>query len=192
MRRRLRKFLPIVLTALVVQTLAPIAVCRATSIAASDPLHAALICQDNAARTRNPAGQTGGQAALDRACSLCCSVDAGSSLDTPHTAVAMPYRLPGRLPGAGAGSAVDFLTERYTRTVGAAAAAPIGALQPAGDSTGASRMTTMLGCRASSSASMLAFCGTLTKAQTADQQLPPATVQAQSQHRARFRARPLC
>jgi hypothetical protein len=45
MRRRLRKFLPIVLLALTVQILAPIAACWAPSIAGSDPLHAAIICQ---------------------------------------------------------------------------------------------------------------------------------------------------
>ena len=49
MRRRLQKFLPIVLIALVVQILAPIAACWATGMAASDPLQAAFICHDNAA-----------------------------------------------------------------------------------------------------------------------------------------------
>ena len=53
MRRRLRNFLPIVLIALMVQILAPIAACWAASIAASDPLHAAIICQD-AASTDGP------------------------------------------------------------------------------------------------------------------------------------------
>ena len=38
MRRRLRKFLPIVLIAVMVQILAPVAACWAASIAASDPL----------------------------------------------------------------------------------------------------------------------------------------------------------
>jgi hypothetical protein len=53
MRRRLRKFLPIVMLAVAVQILAPIAACWAASIAASDPLGSALgsafICHDNAA-----------------------------------------------------------------------------------------------------------------------------------------------
>ena len=52
MRRRLRKFLPIVLIAVMVQILAPIAACWAASIAASDPLHAAVICHDNSASTQ--------------------------------------------------------------------------------------------------------------------------------------------
>ena len=47
MRRRLRKFLPIVLVALVVQILAPIAACWAASIATSDPLLGAAICHDD-------------------------------------------------------------------------------------------------------------------------------------------------
>ena len=49
MRRRLRKFLPVVLIALAVQIFAPIAACWAASIVASDPLGAAAICHDNAA-----------------------------------------------------------------------------------------------------------------------------------------------
>ena len=48
MRRRLKNFLPIVLIALVVQIFAPIGACWAASIAASDPLAAAVICHGNA------------------------------------------------------------------------------------------------------------------------------------------------
>ena len=54
MRRRLRKFFPIVLIALTVQIFAPIGACWAASIAASDPLHAAIICHgDTAIRCDN-------------------------------------------------------------------------------------------------------------------------------------------
>ncbi len=42
MRRRLRKFFPIVLIALTVQIFAPIGACWAASIAASDPAQAAI------------------------------------------------------------------------------------------------------------------------------------------------------
>jgi hypothetical protein len=94
MRRRLRKFLPIVLVALAVQILAPIAACWAAVIAVSDPLHAAVICHDDSAQTGNPTDQTGGLGAHDAACSLCCAVHAGTSLEAPLTAVAMPYRQP--------------------------------------------------------------------------------------------------
>jgi Protein of unknown function (DUF2946) len=92
MRRRLRKFLPIVLIALAVQILAPIAACWAAVIAVSDPLHAAVICHDDAAQTGNPVDQTGGPRAHDGACSLCCAVHAGASLDAPQTAAAIPSR----------------------------------------------------------------------------------------------------
>jgi hypothetical protein len=94
MRRRLRKFLPIVLVALAVQILAPIAACWAAVVAVSDPLHAAVICHDDGTQAGNSADQTGGHRAHDGACSLCCAVHAGASLDAPQTAVAVPYRQP--------------------------------------------------------------------------------------------------
>ena len=90
MRRRLRKFLPIVLMALAVQILAPIAACWAAGIVASDPLAAATICHDASNQADQP-GQTG-QHAHDSTCALCCLAHAGTSLDTPKTAVATPYR----------------------------------------------------------------------------------------------------
>ena len=57
MRRRVGKFLPIVLIALMVQIFAPIGATWAASIAASDPLHAAVICHGNAARSSRSNGQ---------------------------------------------------------------------------------------------------------------------------------------
>jgi hypothetical protein len=97
MHRRLRKFLPIVLIALTVQILAPIGACWAASIAAADPLQAAVICHGDAASTPGQADQTGQPRAHDGACSLCCVVHAGASVDTPQTVVAAPYRLPERV-----------------------------------------------------------------------------------------------
>jgi hypothetical protein len=92
MRRRLRKFLPIVMLALVVQILAPIGACWAASIAASDPLSAAVICHGAAAgQADNQSDQTGHRA-HDGACSLCCLAHVGASLDTPNTIVAISYR----------------------------------------------------------------------------------------------------
>jgi hypothetical protein len=94
MRRRLRKFLPIVLIALAVQILAPIAACWAAGVAASDPLAAAVICHDASGQAGNPANQPGsaGHGAHDGACALCCLAHAGTSLDTPTTTVAEPHR----------------------------------------------------------------------------------------------------
>jgi Protein of unknown function (DUF2946) len=95
MRRRLRKLFPIVLIALTVQILAPIAACFAASVAASDPLHAAVICHDGAStpgRTDNPADQTGQPRAHDSCCSACSVAHAGAPVDPPQTAVATPYR----------------------------------------------------------------------------------------------------
>ncbi len=96
MRRRLRKFLPIVLIALMVQIFAPIGACWAASIAASDPLAAATICRDGAAATAGQAdsstGQTGGHHMHDGACCMACGSHAPASIDTPHTAIAVPYR----------------------------------------------------------------------------------------------------
>ena len=96
MRRRLRKFLPIVLIALAVQIFTPIAACWAVSIAASDPLHAATICHDNAASTSGD--QTGGQPrAHDGCCSMCSVAHTAAPLGTPQTAVTAPYRYSARV-----------------------------------------------------------------------------------------------
>lgn len=91
MRRRLWKFLPIVLFALAVQVLAPIAACWAAGIAASDPLHAAPICSGAAASATDQADQTG-QGAHNGACAMCCLAHASASLATPEAAFATPLR----------------------------------------------------------------------------------------------------
>jgi hypothetical protein len=84
MRRRLRKFLPIVLIALVVQIFAP--------IATSDPLHAASICSGLAASTTGQADQTGQHRAYDGCCSVCTVFHTGVSPGTPQARVGTPYR----------------------------------------------------------------------------------------------------
>jgi hypothetical protein len=94
MRRRLRKFLPIVLIALTVQIFAPIAACWAASIAASDPLQAAAICHDNAASTSGQTDQGGQPRAHDGCCSICSVAHAGTVVATPQLAVAAPYAPP--------------------------------------------------------------------------------------------------
>jgi hypothetical protein len=97
MRRRLRKFLPIVMLALAVQILAPIAACWAAGIATSDPLAAlgaAAICHDAAGAAGNQADQPDqtGHHAHDGACAMCCLAHAGASLDTPNIIIAVPHR----------------------------------------------------------------------------------------------------
>ena len=92
MRRRLWKFLPIVLMALVVQILAPIGACWAASIAASDPLHAAPICSGGAALGVDQTGQTGEHRAHHGTCAMCCLAHAAASLVTPEAAFAAPLR----------------------------------------------------------------------------------------------------
>jgi hypothetical protein len=100
MRRRLRNFLPVVLIALAVQILAPIGACWAASIAASDPLQAAAICHDGAAtqdQGNNQTDQTGQPRAHDGCCSVCSAADAGGLVETPQTAVSVPYLQPERV-----------------------------------------------------------------------------------------------
>jgi hypothetical protein len=96
MRRRLWKFLPIVLMALTVQIFAPIGACWAAVIAASDPLHNAAICS-GAAATEGQANQTGDHRAHHGSCSSCCVAQAAASLDAPSIAVAIPYRQSARV-----------------------------------------------------------------------------------------------
>jgi hypothetical protein len=92
MRRRLEKYLPIVLIALMVQILAPIGACWAAAIAASDPL-AAEICHTDLGQGSGNGDQGGQHRAHDGACAICCAVQASPALDTPQaTAVAAPHR----------------------------------------------------------------------------------------------------
>ena len=91
MRRRLRKFLPIVLIAMTMQIFAPIAACWAASIAASDPLHVAAICHDNAASASGQTDHGGQPRAHDGCCSICSLAHAGVPLATAPLAVVTPY-----------------------------------------------------------------------------------------------------
>jgi hypothetical protein len=97
MRRRLRKFLPIVLMALTVQIFAPIGACWAASIAASDPLHAAPICSGGAAAVAGQADQPSEHRAHNGSCSVCCVAQAATPSDTPQATVATPYRQSSRV-----------------------------------------------------------------------------------------------
>jgi hypothetical protein len=97
MRRQLQKFLPIVLIALAVQILAPIAASWAAAIASSDPLQAAEICHslpDGSGQT----DQGGDHHDHDGACLICCAVHASAAVDTPRdAALSVPYRLTTRV-----------------------------------------------------------------------------------------------
>jgi Protein of unknown function (DUF2946) len=93
MRRRLGKFLPIVLIALMVQIFAPIGATWAVTIAASDPLHTVPICSGGG----SPTGQTdqsGQHRAHEGCCSVCSVLHTGAPVDAPQTAVPVPYRQP--------------------------------------------------------------------------------------------------
>lgn len=92
MRARLQKFLPLVLLALAMQVLAPIAACWATGLAIADPLSAGIIC--HAASERGGLNdQTGAPIAHAGACALCCLAQANASLDSPSPAAfSIPIR----------------------------------------------------------------------------------------------------
>jgi hypothetical protein len=93
MRIRLKNFLPIVLVVLAVQIFAPIGACWAASIAASDPLAAAVICHGNAASTSGQSDQTGHRA-HDGCCSVCRVLQTGAPLDVPQIAEAISVDRP--------------------------------------------------------------------------------------------------
>jgi Protein of unknown function (DUF2946) len=92
MRRRVRKYLPIVLVALLVQIFAPIGATWAASVAASDPLHAAMICSGDMASTTGQTDQSGQPRAHEGCCSFCNVVHGGAPVDTPQTMVTTSYR----------------------------------------------------------------------------------------------------
>lgn len=93
MRRQFQKFLPIVLIALAVQILAPIAASWAAAAIASDPLQAAEICHSLPGDSSGQTNQGTDQHAHDGACLICCAVQAAASVDTPQQApLPVPYR----------------------------------------------------------------------------------------------------
>ncbi|MGA7806155.1 DUF2946 family protein [Bradyrhizobium sp.] len=92
MRRRLHRFLPVILTALIIQILAPIAASWVTFAAASDPLGTNIICHGSP--DSSPGQSDQGRGALhDGACFACCALHAITSIDPPPVATfANPYR----------------------------------------------------------------------------------------------------
>ena len=97
MRRHLRKLLPIVLLALMVQIIAPIAACWAASIAASDPVSAATICHDDRASNAGQDDQSGQPRSHDGCCSVCSVAHTGAPVGTPQSALTKPYLDPGQV-----------------------------------------------------------------------------------------------
>lgn len=88
MRQRLRKFLPIVLIALAVQLVAPIAACWAAAIAAADPLSSLEICHSDPTA---PPGSSDPHP-QDGSCSICCLAQSQVSFDTPQpVAFSIPH-----------------------------------------------------------------------------------------------------
>ena len=93
MRRRLGKFLPIVLIALMVQIFAPIGATWAVSIAASDPLHTVPICSGGGSAT-GQTDQSGQHRAHEGCCSVCSVLHTGAPVDAPQAAIPSLYRQP--------------------------------------------------------------------------------------------------
>lgn len=84
MRRRLGRFLPIVMLALMVQIFAPIVACRAATLAAADPLAAALICSGGG--KSGQADQNGGHH-RGGCCAVCCMAQTAAPVDQPDPVV---------------------------------------------------------------------------------------------------------
>src|ERR1700752_1070180 len=91
MRRRLKNFLPIVLIALAVQIVAPIAACWGAGIAASDPLRAAGICQGKGGAGGSQDDQSGARGAKRACCALCGVLHTGAPADPPQTAILFTF-----------------------------------------------------------------------------------------------------
>lgn len=86
MQRRLGRFLPIVLLAMLVQILAPIGASLAFAAAASDPLHLAGICS-SVSDAAGDAGQTDPHQAAHACCTLCCLAQAAPPAPDPQASV---------------------------------------------------------------------------------------------------------
>ncbi|MEZ2142132.1 DUF2946 domain-containing protein [Bradyrhizobium sp. DN5] len=120
MRARLQKFLPLVLLALAMQVLAPIAACLAAGQAVADPLSAGVICHSGGEQG-GLNDQTGDPTAHAGSCALCCLGQAGASLDSPpQVALAAPVRFAERVVWCGA----DASTVSVHRGSSAQARAP--------------------------------------------------------------------
>jgi len=84
MRRRLGRFLPIVMLAMLVQIFAPIAACWAVSYAASDPL-AGAICSHATDASSSQDGQTDPQQSHGGCCTLCSAAHTATPTADPQS-----------------------------------------------------------------------------------------------------------
>ncbi len=85
MQRRLGRFLPIVMLAMLVQFLAPISTSWAFGFAASDPLHLAGICS-SAADSGSTSGDTDQHQITTSCCKLCCVAQSATPPNDPQAA----------------------------------------------------------------------------------------------------------
>jgi hypothetical protein len=84
MRRRLERFIPIVLLAVLVQLLAPIAALRVVAYASSDPLYLTSICSSQTSSSDQQTPSNTQHSHLD-CCAFCPSSHAGgAAFDAPQ------------------------------------------------------------------------------------------------------------
>lgn len=84
MRRRLEIFIPILLLAVLVQLLAPIAAFRVVAYAATDPLYMASICTDMASASDTQTAPTKTQHSHGDCCAFCGAGHGGAvAVDPP-------------------------------------------------------------------------------------------------------------
>src|ERR1700722_7534078 len=87
MRRRLERFIPIVLLVVLVQLLAPIAAFRVVAFASSDPLYPASICSDMAA---SPDEQNAPSAHAHGECCSICAIGHGGGIAVEPPSTVFP------------------------------------------------------------------------------------------------------
>src|SRR5438477_11930395 len=93
MRRRLQRYLPVVLFALLVQIVAPVAACWAAAAALSDPVGAAEICHSDPAVRSAQGDQDPDHGQHGGTCWICFAAQTSASFDAPRLLVfAVPYR----------------------------------------------------------------------------------------------------
>ena len=93
MRARLQKFLPIVLIALAMQVLAPIAACWAAGLAVADPLQNTVICHTGDAAGGGLDDPSGAPGAHAGSCSICCLAQANATIEAAQASLLVPFRL---------------------------------------------------------------------------------------------------
>ena len=89
MRRQLKRFLPLVLVALLVQVFAPIGACWAASLAASDPLAGAVMCHGGAAQQAADQNDQTGHRAHEGCCTACSVLQTGAPIAAPKMSAAI-------------------------------------------------------------------------------------------------------